>query len=201
MSSPSPNPAKPNVLTGLACPSASDCWAVGNTFPTNFSGSLTERWNGSKWSVVSTPTSKSGQLIGDACFSTLACMSAGIGDKLFAIAQAWKGSAWTATASKNPGGATTSELNGVSCHGGSSCLAVGTYSTSGASPALAEGWNGTAWTIQKTPAITGSTFASLAGIACPAAADCRAVGESIATSATTPLIEKRNGKSWSVTAS
>ena len=44
MSSPSPNPSKPNVLSGVTCPSASLCWAIRYTNPTNFSGSLTEKW-------------------------------------------------------------------------------------------------------------------------------------------------------------
>jgi hypothetical protein len=201
VSSPSPNPGKANALTGLACPSAKDCWAVGLTFPGNYSGSLTERWNGSKWSVVSTPTSKSGQLIGDGCFSESACMAVGIGKSLFAIAQAWKGSAWAATSPAKPSGAATSELNGASCPAASVCEAAGTYSTSTSSPALAEGWNGKAWTLQKTPAISGSTYASLANISCPAKTGCWAVGESFKGSTGTPVIEQWNGKSWSLTAS
>jgi hypothetical protein len=198
VSSPSPNPAKPNYLTGLSCPSAKDCWAVGETFPTNFGGSLTEQWNGSKWSVVSTPTSKNGQLIGDACFSTSACMSVGIGNNLFAVAQVWKGSSWTATTPKKPSGATSSEFNGVSCPAGSACEAVGNDSNTSA---LAEGWNGTAWAIQKMPAISGSTDASLENIACPGKTSCWAVGVSDTSSGSDPLIEQWNGKSWSVTAS
>jgi hypothetical protein len=201
VSSPSPNPAKPNFLTGVACPSAKDCWAVGETFPTNFGGSLTERWNGSKWSVVTTPTSKNGQLIGDACVSTSACMAVGIGNNVFAIAQVWKGSAWAATTLKSPSGATTSELNGVSCPAGSSCEAVGNYSTSKIHPTLAEGWNGTTWAIQTMPALSGSTFASLGNIACPAKTGCWAVGVSDTSSGSDPLIEQWNGRSWSVAAS
>jgi hypothetical protein len=200
VSSPSPNPSKPEALTGLACPSASDCWAVGSYFPTNFSGSLTERWNGTKWSLVSTPTSKSGELIGDSCFSASACMSVGIGNKLFAIAQVWKGSAWAATSPKSPSGATTSELNGVSCPAAATCEAAGTYSTSSTSPALAEGWNGKAWTLQKTPAISGSTDAILQNTACPGKTACWAVGQSFKGSVSSPLIERWNGKNWSVTA-
>ena len=51
VASPSPSAGKPNVLTGVACPSARECWAVGYTFPGSLSGSLIERWNGSKWAV------------------------------------------------------------------------------------------------------------------------------------------------------
>jgi hypothetical protein len=192
----SPNPAKPEVLSGVACPSAKNCWAVGNYFPAKYSGSLTERWNGSKWSVVSTPTSKNGQLLGDGCFSASACMSVGIAKNLFAIAQVWNGSAWAATTPAKPAGATVSQLNGASCAAGSSCEAVGFYSASGISPALAEAWNGTKWAIQKTPANGGSTFATLQSIACPGKTSCWAVGQSVGSSGSTPVIERWNGTSW-----
>jgi hypothetical protein len=201
-STPSPNPGKPDTLTGVSCPSASLCWAVGYTFPTNFTGTLTEKWNGSKWSVVTTPTSKANQAIGDACFSTSACMTVGISNSLFAFAQDWNGTTWKLTpAPGKPSGATTSELNAVACAAAATCEAAGTYNKSGSSPALAEGWNGTKWTVQSTPAIGGSTFASLQGVSCTASSNCWAVGENISSSATDPLIEKWNGTSWSVTAS
>src|SRR5579863_3728890 len=133
VSSPSPNPSKPNVLSGVACPSASLCWAVGYTFPTDFTGSLTEKWNGTKWSVVHTPNSSAGELIGDACSGTADCVSAGIGNSFFAIGQLWNGTTWAKAAPKKPSGATGSELNGVSCPaGGAACESTGDFSTSSA---------------------------------------------------------------------
>ncbi len=197
----SPKPSKPEVLSGVACVPASGCWAVGFDFPTNFTGSLTEKWNGSKWSVVSTPTSKSGELAGDACSGTSDCLSAGIGNKLFAIGQVWNGSKWATATPKKPAGATDSELNGVSCPGGSACEAGGNYDTASGAIPLAEGWTGTTWAVQATPSISGSTYASFQGMACTKASNCWAVGETISSSATDPLIERWNGKSWSVTAS
>jgi hypothetical protein len=200
VSSPSPNPAKPEVLSGLACLSAKDCWAVGFYFPTNFSGSLTERWNGSKWSIVSTPTSRSGELVGAGCFSALACMSVGISNKLFAIAQVWKGAAWAAATPAKPGGGSGSELTGVSCSAAVSCESVGNYATSGSTATLGERWNGAKWAVQKTPAVSGSIFASLQNVSCPSKAGCWAVGESFKGSVSTPLIDRWNGKTWSLAA-
>ena len=199
---PSPNPGKPDTLTGVSCPSASLCWAVGYTFPTNFTGTLTEKWNGSKWSVVTTPTSKANQAVGDTCVSTTACMTVGISNKLFAFAQDLSGTTWKLTAAPaKPSGATTSQLSAVACTAAASCESTGTYNKSGGSPALAEGWNGTKWTLQATPAISGSAYAALQGLACTASSNCWAVGETIGSSATDPLIEKWNGSAWSVTAS
>jgi hypothetical protein len=197
MPSPNPDPAKPDFLTGVACPATSECWAVGYYFPTNFSGGLTEKWNGSKWSVVTTPVSKSGQLIGDGCFSKSSCMSVGIGDNFFAIAQRWNGSKWVATKPVNPSGAASSQLNGVSCPGSSVCEAVGNNSDK---TTLAEGWSGTKWAIQSTPGISGSSFANLAGASCVAAGNCWAVGVSeTSTGTATAVIDHWNGKSWSLT--
>jgi len=53
VSSPSPGTST-NQLTAVAVVSASDIWAVGNTFNTSFSNfeTLTEQWNGTSWSVV-----------------------------------------------------------------------------------------------------------------------------------------------------
>lgn len=200
--SPSPDPGGPNVLSGVACPTADLCWAVGYDFPTSLSGTLTEKWNGTKWAVVHTPTSSAGQLIGDSCSGITDCMSVGVGNNLFTIAQVWNGTTWAKTTPKNPSGAAIAGLNGVYCPiAGTACESVGTFRNSSGSHALAEGWNGTAWALQTTPAISGSAFATLENVSCTTASNCWAVGESDTSSGTDPLIEKWNGTHWSVTAS
>jgi hypothetical protein len=133
-------------------------------------------------------------------------MSVGIGNKLFAIAQVWKGSAWAATTPAKPSGAGDSELNGVSCPASSSCVAVGNFfaSKSKITATLGEGWNGTKWAVQKMPAVSGSNYTSLASVSCPAKTGCWAVGQSFTSSSpsvTTPVIEQWNGKSWTLVAS
>ena len=200
VSSPSPNPSKPNILSGIACPSASQCWAVGYTFPGDYTGSLTEKWNGSKWSVVSTPNSSSGELIGDGCSSTSACLAVGLSNSLFAIAQRWNGTKWSATTPAKPSGAGDSQLDGVSCTGATACESVGNYLNSSSSTlTLGEKWNGSKWAAQTMPAISGATYASLQGISCTSASNCWAAGESITSSGTTnPLLEKWNGSAWKV---
>jgi hypothetical protein len=196
-SSPSPHPAKPNVLSGVACPSARECWAAGYSFPTNFTGSLTERWNGKKWAVASTPTSKSGQLIGDACGGTSACVAVGIGDSLFPLAQHWTGKAWKTTAVAKVSKEQSGELNGAACHGRTSCVAVGSYFQGKATLILTEKWNGSHWSATKAKGPAGTNFASLNGAACASAGNCWAVGIFFGKgSASFPLIEHWNGKTW-----
>jgi hypothetical protein len=196
--SPNPVPSKPNYLTGVACPATSECWAVGYYFPSDSSGALTEKWNGSKWSVVTTPASKSGQLIGDGCFSATDCMAVGIGNSFFAIAQHWNGSKWATTTPAKPSGATSTQLNAASCPASKTCESVG---VNGEQTELAEVWNGTKWAIQTTPSISGSTFAPLQGVSCTASGNCWAVGVSeTSTGAATPVIDHWNGSKWSQTA-
>jgi hypothetical protein len=194
-----PDPTKPEILSGVACASATECWAVGYDFPGTDSGSLTEKWNGSKWAVVSTPNSKSGQLIGDTCASTSACLAVGIGDNLFAIAQRWNGTKWATAAPVKPSGAADSQLNGVACAGTKACESVGNFFNSSVTLTLAESWNGSKWAAQTMPAVSGATYASLAHVSCPSATDCWAAGESISSSGTTsPLLESWNGSAWKV---
>src|SRR5206468_2374658 len=54
---PSPNASLPNnVLSGVTCVSASDCWAVG--YYITASGvyqTLIERWDGTAWAIVNSP--------------------------------------------------------------------------------------------------------------------------------------------------
>lgn len=200
VSSPNPSTAKPDVLTGVACGSASQCWTVGYWFPGSFSGSLTEKWNGSKWSVVTTPATSSGQLTGGSCTSSPACLAVGIGGNLLAIAQHWNGTKWAATQPSTPSGASTSELNAAACTGASACESVGTYDVaSTTNPTLGESWNGSTWTLQAMPSISGSVYATLEGLACPTSGDCWAAGLSDASSGvSSPLLEQWNGKTWSV---
>jgi hypothetical protein len=184
-------------ISGIACPSASLCWAVGYTFPSNFAGGLTAKWNGSAWSVVTTPASKNDQPIGDTCFSASACLTVGITGKIFAFGETWNGTKWALTpAPKKPSGATTSEFRGTDCPKRVVCFAVGTYSTSSGSGTLAEGWNGTKWAIETTPGISGATTAFLSSVSCSGTSDCWAVGSSFGA-ATSPVIDHWNGKAWS----
>src|SRR5260370_3260816 len=54
------------TLTGVASISANDVWAVGDSS----SGTLTEHWNGTAWSIVPSPTVANGKFLGVAAVST-----------------------------------------------------------------------------------------------------------------------------------
>ncbi len=82
----SPNPSGPPAdgLDGIACPAASDCVAVGAggslTPPGNTDGArtLVERWNGSGWAIVPSPSpSANSGLSQVACASASDCVAVG----------------------------------------------------------------------------------------------------------------------------
>ncbi len=86
------------------------------------------------------------------------------------------------------------EFSGVSC-AEASCTAVG---TAVGNTTLAEGWGGTKWTIEPTPAPGDATWSTLASVSCTAATACLAVGSYYGSSGELPLAELWNGSSWTI---
>ena len=109
------------------------------------------------------------------------------------------GSAWTALRTPNPPGARYSVLSGVSCASRTVCTAVGYFTNrSRTGVTLAERWNGTRWSIQRTPNLRGATSSLLFGVSCASRTACTAVGSVTDSAGTTvPLVERWNGARWS----
>ncbi len=194
----SPNPpAASNRLTGVACSRAWGCMAVGQS-----GGSmnlhvrtLAERWNRSRWVIVKSPTPRG------AIYSVLSSISCtrrsdcvAVGEYLpggqrqsqnHPLIEHWNGSVWTLMPSPQPPRSIASYLSAVSCRSASDCAAVGTVryphrkGSSYGGPreyTFIERWDGSAWSIVKSPNPSGPPADGLDGIACPAASDCVAVG-------------------------
>jgi hypothetical protein len=95
--------------------------------------------------------------------------------------------------------ATPGTLNGVSCVSSTSCEAVGSFGSSGATQTLAEFWNGVTWMIQPTPNPAGASSSSLDGVFCSSTDTCVAVGgDSDSHGGESPLAETWNGASWTI---
>jgi len=105
---------------------------------------LAERWNGTKWSIQTTPNPAGGSeihLIRVSCTSATACTAAGFysnATTTVTLAERWNGTRWSIQTTPNPAGGSNSMLNGVSCASATACTAVGGSSNG----TLAEGWNG-----------------------------------------------------------
>ena len=156
------------------------------------------------WTLVSSPNvngaAQDNYLSGVSCVGTAFCMAAGdihgtSSDKT--LIQKWNGTSWATVSSPDPG--IGSDLNAVSCTSTSFCMAVGSYGTGTTSPTLVEKWNGSKWTMLTSPNPGTPGANGLDGVSCASTTSCLAVGSSVANSTGTPLAEKWNGTSWSLT--
>jgi hypothetical protein len=210
---PSPNVigATANYLYSVSCVSADNCWAVGYSLTGPDVATLIEQWNGSTWSIVTSPNvtlSTGNYLYGVSCVSADECWAVGYStlpnssDRQTLIEQ-WNGSAWSIVPSPNVTGAITDALYGVTCVSGNNCWAVGTDYNGSDYKTLTEQWNGSAWTIVASPNVTGVAANVLNGVTCVSASDCWAAGYSSLTGGldSQTLIEQWDGSEWTIVTS
>ncbi len=177
-------------LTGVSCPTAGFCQAVGqDTLGSGTGVTLGARWNGTKWVPVSTPNPAGAAFAlpeAVSCPTTTSCESAGEyslgGDATIAFAQRWNGSSWRAQSGVAPPSAVNNALAAVSCATATFCEAVG----SGPDSALIERWNGTSWQLREA-----ANPAQLSAVSCVTATFCEAVGSAA---------ELWNGSKWALQA-
>jgi hypothetical protein len=117
-------------LSEVSCISTNDCIAVGmaawGSYRAPNSGPVAERWDGTSWSIQTTPSPTASGLSGVSCTSTTACTAVGFTDYNNAtLAEAWNGTSWSIQTTPNPAGATSVGLNAVSCTSATTCTAVG----------------------------------------------------------------------------
>jgi hypothetical protein len=154
-----------NELLGVAAPSAGDAWSVGyyqSATCVCSQRTLGEHWNGTAWSIVSTPNPATSS--GD--YDVLAATAAPFSSDVWAVGysgnvgeaadksliERWNGTRWSVVASPNP--YTTQDLYGVAAVSSGDVWAVGgyfNYSPYGYG-ALIEHWNGTTWSKVSNPA-------------------------------------------------
>jgi erythromycin esterase-like protein len=196
--------AQTGILSAVSCPASSKCVAVGSYATATVTGTLAQTWNGKAWSISKTPNpagSTTTTLSGVSCPAVNRCMA--IGDYIAesgqpALAESWNGSAWAIEAVPSPASASGTFLQDLACRSAADCTAVGSYFNGTGNATLAEGWNGTAWSVQPTPASPDSTYTTLNGVSCPSAGDCVAVGYSTGATVTTTLAIAWNGHEWAI---
>jgi hypothetical protein len=167
---------------------------------------LAESWNGTAWTIQATPSPAgfgTSILDGVSCNSSTACTAVGYSDNPgeSLLAESWNGTAWTIQATPLPAGGLGGILVGVSCSSSSACIAVGHYANSAnTNVSLAEGWNGTAWSVQTVPAPPDATTNVLNGVSCTSSVACKAFGWNYLGGGEipVPLAEVWKGTSWSI---
>src|SRR6266571_2668152 len=200
---PTPSLRAGGGLASVSCTSAVACAAVGARTDSSgdFTGTLAERWDGSRWRLQPTPNPPGAQgsaLFGLSCTSSSACTATGnsfnsSGTPVGVFAERWNGTKWRiqpVPAPSSPGGF----LSGVACTSPSVCIAVGarTDASGNGIGTLAERWNGTRWRIQPTP--NPAAGAGLSAVSCTSSSACTAVGGSEAGT----LAERWDGTSWHI---
>jgi hypothetical protein len=186
---PTPNPADAsnghNILYGVHCVTATDCWAVGEYGASIIQHrTLALHWTGSSWSQVATPNPGGPPgawfLAAVSCTAADNCWAVGHhsrphGDNVN-MALHWTGTSWSWVGTPQPhqgSGGYIRQLNAIRCLSRTDCWAVGSW----ASPphnqvrgTEAFRWTGTRWTSVSTPYV-----GSEVGVACTARANCWAV--------------------------
>ncbi|HSH39568.1 MAG TPA: hypothetical protein VK993_12355 [Chthoniobacterales bacterium] len=219
---PSPNtsPTRSNQLFGVACTSSTDCWAVGISSDGTPAQTLIMRWNGSVWSVVTSPNKGTrGNILREVtCTSSTDCWAVGfyIDDSAVSsggfstLIERWDGNSWSIVESPNyrdndnPAAVTVlSVLNSVTCTSASDCWAVGWGKSFLLSiQSLTLHWDGATWSFVPSPSAgpPGSARnAELSSVTCVSAADCWAVGINYEAEPefSRTLVLRWNGSAWS----
>jgi hypothetical protein len=184
------SPVNYDYLSGVSCKSASFCVAVGAASDGFSPQTLVEQWNGSSWSIVPSPSPSAHQTSGlqaVSCPGASYCVAVGTqnpGPHNVSLVEQWNGSAWSIVPSPSAPGTLGDELDGVSCVGPTSCVAVGSTSTTGIPDfntiSLALTWNGSVWALDPpvNPAVTpvGNDFVDLVGVSCVGGQSCTTAG-------------------------
>lgn len=206
---PTLNPMSNNQFDGISGSSATDVWAVGLTASSPVALTLAEHWNGTRWSVATTPNPSQGANILSAAADlsktdAWAVGFQGVRGNPQALIIHWNGRAWRQVAAPVLNGFSTN-LFRMTAISSTDVWAVGqSINLSSGLPApLVEHWNGTAWKIIPIP--NPGTFGSVVdAVSGTAANDVWVAGGSFTNSSHSSLvtlIEHWNGFKWKIVAS
>jgi hypothetical protein len=151
------SPVLSGQLSGVDGSSATNVWAVGH----RDTGTLVERWNGSSWSIVSSPApsgSTNAALAGVKTFSTTDAWAVGNWTTstqpfIRSLIQRWNGSSWSVVPSPSPDPARNllTDVDGASAN---DVWAIGNVGVDGYGETVAGlvlRWNGSAWSRVTVP--------------------------------------------------
>ena len=204
----SPNVSSSNSeLFGVTTISPSNAWAVGLYSPNGSKTyqTLIEQWNGTTWSVVPSPNlgtnSSLASVVALSSTNVWAVGNYSLSGPTKTLIEHWNGSSWSVISSPNKG-TNSSQLYAITAVSANNLLAVGSFQKRGfpgTSQTLIEQWNGSAWSIVKSPNVKALSN-SLSGVTATSAHDIWAVGAPFNPSGNTAqtLIEHSNGSQWSI---
>jgi hypothetical protein len=209
---PSPNLAADSTLSKLnavTCVDATDCFAVGEySLMNDREVSGIERWNGTLWKVVPSPSPGTGNLTmaSVSCANARLCFADGdYNDDAFgssgyhSLIEKWNGSTWDlVAAAKAP--RPDDSLTSVTCVSAKFCFAMGFDDPNVGGHWIIDSWRGSSWTNLKPPRSTPSGALDIVWVSCVTSTDCYGVGSYPQAHDSTPtlsLIEHWDGSTWS----
>jgi len=203
-----------NQFLGVDALSPTNVWAVGRYNNGSSPQTLAEHFDGTTWTWVSTvdpgttadlfssvTTDGSGNLYA-------AGYQASSGPDQTLVEQ-YNGTAWTVVASPNTSATVNNQLNSLSATSATDVWAAGSYAggtaTAPVNQTLLEHFNGTAWSIVASPDTGPGAGNILTSISADSTTDVWAVGDAVAGTAASPvlqtLVEHYDGTAWSIVAS
>jgi hypothetical protein len=198
------------TLGGVSATSAADAWAVGDQCPScSNPGTLILHWNGTRWSIVSSPDPGStANVLNDvaAVSSSDAWAVGSFGNSVCSqsatVILHWNGAKWSQVKSPNAGAC--NRLDGINASSATSAWAVGQTCTFAVNHChtLIVRWNGTAWSRVVSPN-PGADGRFLAGVSADSPSDAWAAGSYCTSSALgvcpaqDTMLLRWNGTKWS----
>ena len=214
-------PGTRSALNAVACPSTSQCVAVGWYLSSSATGPSIERGllmteSGGSWSAIAPPLPVGAEPDDSSSLSTVTCASAsacvavgsytdssGLEHDLLVTGS---GNSWSAATSPLPGDASTDPyvvLSAVTCASASQCIATGYYTnSSGTDSGLLVTGSGNSWSTiaPPLPADASNIGFTLGPVACASASQCVAIEYYTDSSGTDrEALVTGSGNSWSVT--
>jgi hypothetical protein len=171
---------------------------------------LIEHWDGTFWSIVSSPnasinsstSANNGNYLNSVtCISESDCWAVGYAypnGTAETLIEHWDGTSWAILPSANPSNSYNS-LTGITCVSASDCWAVGHSAATGSIQTLIEHWDGTMWAVVSSPNVTSTNY--LSAVSCASSTDCWAVGYDLVDANPfneQTLVEHWDGASWAV---
>lgn len=200
---PSPSPAGTgsqamNALQGVAALSPDDAWAVGvaNSGLSGQRNTVTEHWDGNRWTVVPSPDPSRAGCVNDELLGVAASRAAtwAVGDYCgAALTLRLEDGRWQRVRAPSPPRRVSERLASVAVTTAANAWAVGRIG----GRALILHWNGTKWTTARVPAPVGATSAQLASVTAVSSSTAWAVGQAdYPHHVTRLLIERWDGTRW-----
>ena len=150
--------------------SSTDVWAVGNYQTSAGTFTLTEHWNGTSWSIVSSPnpSTTANDLYGVGGSSSSDVWAVGYYSSgqytTHSLIEHWNGTAWSVVPDSDPPGSGGGLLS-VAAVAANDVWAVGRFAaTNGIIQSLVEHWDGSVWSVAASPSVFSSWYTLTAAV-------------------------------------